>query len=47
MIDITKASLEELEEFVQALRDIHEIVEEFNNKWEQEQTLKDLYHTNP
>ena len=33
-IDITKMSSGELEEFVQFLRDTHDILEESNNEWE-------------
>ena len=47
MIDITKMTLEELEEFVSFLRDSHEIINELNEKYDQEQILKDLYHENP
>ena len=37
-IDITKMSINELEEFVQFLRDTHEIIEESQNKWELQRT---------
>ncbi len=47
MIDITKMTVEELEEFVCFLRDTHEIIDELNEKYDQDETLKDLYHTNP
>ena len=47
MIDITKMTLEELEEFVSFLRDSHEIIDELNERYDQEQILKDLYHENP
>lgn len=36
MFDITKASPEQLEEFILCLRDVHDIMEEFNNRYEQE-----------
>ena len=34
-IDITKMSINELEEFVQFLRDTHEIINELNENYEQ------------
>ena len=47
MIDITKMSIEELDEFVTFLKDSHEIINELNEKYDQDETLKDLYHENP
>ena len=47
MIDITKMSIEELDEFVNFLKDSHEIINELNEKYDQEQILKDLFHENP
>ena len=47
MIDITKMSIEELDEFVNFLKDSHEIINELNEKYDQDETLKDLYHENP
>ena len=41
-IDITKMSINELEEFVQFLRDTHEIIEESQNKWESERSAEKL-----
>ena len=42
MIDITKMSIEELDEFVNFLKDSHEIINELNEKYDQDETLKEL-----
>ena len=46
-LDITKMSLEELENLTNALRGSVEDLKKSNDEWEQEETLKYLYHENP
>ena len=46
-LDITTMTPEQLENFISALRGSAEDLKESNDKWEQEETLKSLYHENP
>lgn len=46
-LDITTMTKEELENFISALRGSAEDLKESNDKWEQEEILKDLFHENP
>lgn len=46
-LDITKMTKEELENFISALRGSAEDLKVSNDKWEQEETLKNIYHENP
>ena len=46
-LDITKMTQEQLESFTNAIRCSVEDLKESNDKWEQEETLKNIYHENP
>ena len=46
-LDITTMTKEELENFISALRGSAEDLKKSNDEWEQEETLKNIYHENP
>ena len=46
-LDITTMTQEQLESFTNAIRGSVEDLKKSNDEWEQEETLKSLYHENP